>query len=123
MNFAALTKEQKQYIALGAIGAVLLGYCLINFGLFPMLAHWRGIQDEYNELSSKLEDADRLIASEDTLRNHVKASADTLQAALWEHLPDTDNPLSWATQKIYFEAREHGIDVQSVTELVYNALV
>lgn len=116
MKFSELTKEQKQYVMLGAIAAVFAAYCVVNFGVTPLWAAWKTARADYEDLTAKLADADRLMGSQDTIRENLEVSTEAMTRALHEYIPEMENPLSWATEKIYTLAREIGLDVQSVSE-------
>ena len=116
MKFSELTKEQKQYIMLGAIAAVFAAYCVVNFGVTPLWSAWKTARADYEDLAAKLEDADRLMGSRDTIRENLDISQEAMNRALQEYIPELENPLSWATEKIYNLARTIGLDVQSVSE-------
>ena len=117
MNFAELTKEQKQYVLLALIAGVTGIFALFNFLLSPMKAKWAAAKVEFAEVSKELDAARRMVRREDSIRESLAESDKVLAAAAAEFLPDSANPLSWATQKIYFKAREVGVEVASVSEL------
>ena len=116
MNVAEMTKEQKQYIVLGVVVGATGVFALFNFLLAPMKAKYAAAKEEYAQVSADLDAARRVIRNEDAIREQLARSTEILAEAATEYLPDTLNPLSWATQKIYFKAREVGVEVTSVSE-------
>lgn len=116
MKFSEMTKEQKQYAVLGVLVGVALMVGLSQFVLAPLQTKLAGARRELDDLTDKIHRAERLIKSEETLRVNVRESTEQLNLATRKYIPDADNPLSWATQVLYEQARAVGIDIQSVSE-------
>ncbi len=116
MKIGEMNKEQKQHLFLGVLGGIFVLYCVVSFGVTPLWAAWKTTRADYDDLTAKLEDADHLMGSRETLGQNLDVSRQVIQAATQEYIPDVQNPLSWATQKLYNQAREVGIDIQSVSE-------
>jgi hypothetical protein len=110
-----MTKEQKQYAILGAIIGVILVISLVMFVVNPLRTKWRDARGEYNEINSKLDDANRLMRNEPSLRDKLEKARNHSDFVLTECIPDPENSLSWVTQRIYQYARKAGVDIQSVS--------
>ncbi len=127
MNFNTMTKEQKQYVFLGAIVGVTSIFASVQFVIVPVKNNWLEARSELEGLQADVEKADRMIASERSLRQNLSESDAQISDAIRLSLPDVDNPLAWATQNIYQQARAVGIDIQAISEVgssqVLNALV
>ena len=108
MKFSEMTKEQKQYAVLGVLVGVALMVGLSQFVLAPLQTKLAGARRELDDLTDKIHRAERLIKSEETLRVNVRESTEQLNLATRKYIPDADNPLSWATQVLYEQARAAG---------------
>lgn len=117
MTLTAMTKEQKQYLVLGTLVGGILLYSLVTFGLAPMKQNWSEARGEVDELRVKVDDGERLIRGKSKLTENFEASKATMLAAAASHMPDTANPLAWATRTLYAAARDVGLDIQSVSEV------
>lgn len=117
MNLSNLSKEQKQLIVLGLIVGATLLYAGFRFGLQPMAAQWHSKRTELATMEGDLRKARRLIASRGHLETTLAESREQLRTAAEQYVPNQENPLSWATQKIYFQARSVGVDIEAVSEV------
>lgn len=115
MNFRHMTKEQKQYVVLGAIVSTIAVISLAMFVVSPLRAKWRTARGEYEELTCKLDEANRLLRNEMDLRDKLAQARGDSAFVLTECIPDPNNSLSWVTQRIYQYARKAGVDIQSVS--------
>lgn len=117
MNIQNLSKEHKQYFALGGIVVVTSIFAVVNFVLMPMKAKWTNARTEFEALRSNVAQAHRMVKNERNIQAKLAESNDVLQRAAGEFLPDTYNPLSWATQKMYTQSRIVGVEIASVSEV------
>jgi hypothetical protein len=117
MNFQNISKEHKQYIVLGGIVVVTSLFAVINFVLMPMKAKWSNARAEFETLRSSVDDAHRMVKNERKIQVNLEKSDEVLQRAAGEFLPDIENPLSWATQKMYAQSRVVGVEIASVSEV------
>jgi hypothetical protein len=119
MNLSTLTKEQKQYMMLGAI--VLAGLViLVVFGIRVSLSSISKARLELLELTGKIESAEKSVARSDRSNPEFSASIETLQACLADVPPDR-NYYSWATEIIYRESRLVGFEIDAVDEIIVPA--
>lgn len=117
MNFKDLSKEHKQYLVLGGIVVITSLFAVINFVFLPMKAKWGDARTEFESLRSNVDEAHRMVKNERKIQANLEKSDEVLQRAAGEFLPDMDNPLSWATQKMYTQSRIVGVEIASVSEV------
>ena len=55
MNWASMTKEQRQYSVLGLLVSLISVYALFAFVLKPFTIRWAASKTEYVELKDELE--------------------------------------------------------------------
>ncbi|NCC52118.1 MAG: hypothetical protein EOM20_12995 [Spartobacteria bacterium] len=115
MNFAALSKEQKQKLILGVIAGVAAIYGIYTFALVPVFSTMRESRDKLVELKDNLEKADAAQRNHMKVQQELQDSADDLYALKDRYLPSIGNELTWATEVIYDQGRKLGIEVESVT--------
>ncbi len=115
MKINELSKEQTQWVVLGAIVGVFALYCVFSFGISPIMQKWTTSKSELEDLTDKLNRADVAIKNERTLRKETAAVGAQLADDAENHIPDSANTLSWVTQKIYAQAREQKMDLESVS--------
>jgi hypothetical protein len=114
MNLKDLTKEQKQYVALGAIVTAAL-LVLIIFGIKVSLSSIGLAKAELDEITRKIENADRSLSRhEQTKKDFVDTSAEL--SAFLEKMPPERNYYSWATEIIYAKARLSGLEIDAIDE-------
>lgn len=114
MNLSELGKEQKQYIALGAIAAVIM-LALLFFGIRFILTSSTEAKAEFEALTSKIEKSDRTLAKRSASSLKYDESVARLKLFL-EKTPPTRNYYSWATEIIYAVARNTELEVDAVDE-------
>ena len=114
MNFKNLTKEQKKYIALGVIVATAL-VAIIVFGIKVSLSSISEVRLELNDLTGKIESADRALAKQSKVREEFVETVDRLKGHL-KNIPPDRNYLSWATEIIYSKARLTGLEIDTLDE-------
>ena len=120
IDFSQLTKEQKQYIALGILFAVILVVVL-----YTVLSGMGGSDDKkkggvkedipLEELENEVHEAELSVKRE---RRMLQKYSDIMAAidALRPNLPDQVNPYSWVTERVYNRSRETGVEIESVNE-------
>lgn len=114
IDFAAMTKEQKQLLFLGALVGATALYAAVFFGIMPMLSGWTNAKSELADLEHKLETADRLVRNTQTLRNELTESEQSLRQRSSAYVPENENTLAWVTRRIYQQGRDLGIDIEAV---------
>lgn len=114
MNFKNLTKEQKQYIALGGIVATAL-VVIIVFGIKVSLSSITVARIELNDLTGKIESADRALAKQSKVREEFAETMHGLKEHL-QNIPPDRNYYSWATEIIYSKARLAGLEIDAIDE-------
>ncbi len=114
MNLKDLTKGQKQYIALGGMGAVVLAGILV-FGIRVSLSSITTAKLELDDLMGKIESADRALSRQDQIRQEFAESMGALKAYLRD-APPAQNYYSWATETIYAKARLANLEVDAIDE-------
>ena len=123
MNLSAMTKEQKQYMFLGALVGGIVLYSFFTFVLGPMKANWASAREEVDEFRAKVEEGQRLIESQAKLSALLEESDAVMNAAIGTYIPDPSNPLAWATRTLYELGREVGLDIRAVSELAASAVL
>lgn len=116
MNLKEMSKEQKQVLVLGVLVGCTSLFALVQFVLLPAKSKWTTARTELTQLRTDLHNAEKMIQSEQHLIETRAESDRSLALAVREYLPANDNPLSWATQKLYGQAREVGVELQSISE-------
>ena len=116
MSFSNLSKEHKQYLFLGTIVAAALTI-LIVFGVKVSLSSITAAKLELQELSSKIESADRSVARNERTQDEFRETITMLKAYL-ETIPPDRNYYSWATEVIYDEARAVLFEIDAIDEIV-----
>ena len=114
MIFEGLTKQKKQYLALGAIGAVAL-VVVIVFGVKVSLSSIGEAQVELEDLTRKIESADRALSKQEQVRKEFFETSEELKGMI-RIIPPQRNYYSWATEIIYAKARQAGLEVDAVDE-------
>ena len=113
MNFSDLTKGQKQYLALGGVAIVSL--VLVVFGIQMSLTSIRMVKGELEEVSGKIEKAERSLARSARTEKDLVETAVKL-GELLENLPPERNYFSWATEVIYTTARSSKLEIDAIDE-------
>lgn len=114
MNVKDLTKEQKQYIALGSIVAVAF-VVIIVFGIKVSLSSISDAKMELNEFSDKIENAERALSKQDRIRKDFAETTQGLRGFL-KDTPPNRNYYSWAMEIIYAKARMAGLEIDAIDE-------
>lgn len=116
-NWAQMTKEQKQLWIMGGLLGVIVIFLIFQFGLSPFFASKARMTEEYEKLKAQLDQATQAIKTESQLTETLNDKTRMLEQAYRESIPAIENPLSWATKKIYGHARSVGVDIESVSEV------
>ena len=119
MNLSWLTKDQKQYMVLGAIVAVAL-IVLAVFGIRFSLSSISKARLELIELTGKIDQAEKSVERSEQSNPDFLSSIEKLQDCLNE-IPPERNYYSWATEIIYRESRLVGFEIDAVDEIVVPA--
>ncbi|MFH0908876.1 MAG: GspMb/PilO family protein [bacterium] len=117
-NWAQMTKEQKQLWLMGGVLGAIVIFLIFQFGLSPFLASKARMTEEYETLKAQLDQATQAIKSEAQLGETLDDKTRMLEQAYRDYIPAIENPLSWATKKIYGDGRSIGVDIESVSEVV-----
>lgn len=117
MDWASLSKEKKQ--ALFLVGMWVIGgiVALYYFVLAPYLANRTTSENELDVLLAKIQQAESAMRGESRLRAEYALNTEEFKNSIENYIVPMDNPLSWVTEKVYANARQVGVDVQSVAEV------
>ena len=114
MNLKDLSKEQKQYLILGAVvivavvGAIVVG---VKFSLSSI----GEARVELLDLTGKIERADRSLKNNQRDESALFETISELKVYL-EKIPPDQNYYSWATEVIYGNAREASLEIDAINE-------
>ena len=114
MNLKELGKEQKQRIALGGIGAVVI-VAIIFFGIKVSLSSITEAKLELDGLAGKVESADRALAKQAQVRKEFAESMVVLKEYLRD-APPKQNYYSWATETIHAKAWQSNLEIDAIDE-------
>ena len=115
MNLKELTKKQKQYIVLGALG-VVSAVALAVFAIRINLSSVSQARDELFDLKDKIKRADSAISKSNTTSEEYERTVSLLKEYL-KKLPPERNHYAWATEVLYNVGRSSGLDIDSVDEV------
>jgi len=121
MNLLDLSKEQKQYLVLGVIVAIVLAI-LIIFGIKVSLSSISEARLELQDLAAKIETAEESLSKSQQGDAEFRATIAELTAHL-ANIPPDRNYYSWATEIIYIEARMVHFEIDAVDEIIIAAPV
>jgi hypothetical protein len=115
MSLKNLTKEQKQYVALGALAAAIV-VILMVLGIRFSMATISEAKEELDDLTAKISNANQSLSrSRRTSEDYVETVA--MLRKYLTNAPPERNYYSWATQVIYSKARIAGFEVDSIDEI------
>lgn len=115
MSLKDLTKEQKQYVALGLLAASIVAILMV-LGIRFSMATVSTAKQELDDLSGKISKANRALSrSRQTSEDYVE-TVSVLRDYLTNAPPDR-NYYSWATEVIYSTARFAGLEIDSIDEI------
>ncbi|MFC1467382.1 GspMb/PilO family protein [Verrucomicrobiota bacterium] len=116
IDFKNLTKEQQQYLVLGAL--VVAG---VLYGLHMLVGVVVSIdkksRSELVELTEKIENAELALRGESKLRADIAKAGEELDELL-RLMPEYGNEFIWATERVYELIRGSNIHLKSVDKLV-----
>ena len=115
MNFADLSKEQKQYLILGSVVALVLILGIVFSVRFRQTSVSEA-RRELEDLSGKISRADRELSRRSKAKAEFEKTVISLKGYL-ENVPPTQNSYSWATDMIYSTARAAGLEVDAIEEI------
>ncbi len=115
MSLNTLTKEQKQYMVLGALVAVIL-LIVVVIGIRLSLSSVREAKAELTELEGKIDAADRTLSRRNVVSDDFQATMLELKEQI-KNAPPERNYYSWATEVVYSQARMSGLEVDSIDEI------
>jgi hypothetical protein len=114
MSLLDLSKEQKQYLILGVVAAVILTV-LIVFGIKVSLSSISEARLELHGLTEKIESAEKAVSNDHRDDAEFRSTIAELKAHLAKIPPDR-NYYSWATEIIYNEARMVHFEIDTIDE-------
>ena len=114
MNLKDLSKEQKQYLILGVVGAVVVLGAIV-FGVKFSLSSIGVARVELQDLTDKIERADRSLSKNQRNETALFETISKLKAYL-EKIPPDQNYYSWATEVIYGTARTAHLEIDAINE-------
>jgi len=117
LNWSTMKKEQRQALVLVVMWVIGGVFALYQFVLVPYFRTRGESSGEIEELQSQIIKAQ--VAMDDEAKVHAEFDEITgkLKASVGQYIVPVENPLSWATEKIYESARIVGVDVQSVSDV------
>ncbi len=117
MDWASLSREKKQ--ALFLVGMWVIGgvVALYYFVLAPYFANRTTSENELDVLLAKIQQAESAMRGESRLRAEYALNTEEFKHSIENYIVPMDNPLSWVTEKVYANARQVGVDVQTVAEV------
>ena len=117
MDWANLSKEKKQALFLVAMWVVGGLFALYYFVLRPYFATSTTSTTELTDLTTKIEQAETAMRGGARLQAEYALCTEEFKHAVDNYIVPMDNPLSWVTEKVYENARNVGVDVQTVAEV------
>jgi hypothetical protein len=115
MSLLDLSKEQKQYLILGVLAAVILAI-LIVFGIKVSLSSMSETRLVLQGLSEKIEAAEKSVSKNYRDDAEFRSTIAELKVHL-ANIPPDRNYYSWATEVIYNEARMVNLEIDAVDEI------
>lgn len=115
MSLKDLNKEQKQYLILGVIVAIVLAV-LIVFGIKISLSSISKAREEVQALTEKIESAEKSVTRNQKDSAEFRSTIDELTGYIATIPPDR-NYYSWATETVYSIARLVRFDIDAIDEV------
>lgn len=115
-TWAEMNKDQKKKIILVGLMSIFTLYAVHVFVLSPFFRNWNQAKSELDHLKIQLHLASIAMNGEAKVRTDIEQISKELLEASAAHIPPIQNPLSWVTEQIYRNAREVGVDINSVSE-------
>ncbi len=117
MNWSAMNKQQRELLILKALAAVGLLVLGVYYGLMPLIGKAVQLRQRRQELEEQIEQADRLLKLEPSLRRQYGEQRSRLAQIIEQQLPPSTNPLLWASDFIHRHARAAGVAIERVEEI------
>ena len=117
MDWATLSTEKTKKLLLIAVGVIGGVFALYYFGLSPYLSQCAIAAKNLDELAAKIKKAEVIMREKSRLHAEYALCAEEFNHAVEKFVVPMDNPLSWVTEKVYANARQVGVDVQTVAEI------
>ena len=114
MSFTGLTKEQRLYLVLGGVVALIL-VVLIVFGVTVSLSSIGEAKLEMADLISKIESAEQSLDKHGYTKEKLAETSDELRGHL-QNIPPKRNYYSWATEIIYATAHLADLEIDGIDE-------
>ena len=117
MNWTSLSKEKKQVLVLIAVCVIGGVFVLYYFVLAPFFSQRTTSAKDLDELVAKIENAEVALQGKSKLYEEYALCTEEFNHIIENYIVPMDNPLSWVTEKVYANARQVGVDVQTVAEV------
>jgi hypothetical protein len=115
MNIKDLSKEQKQYVALGSLSAAIL-VILMAVGIRFSMTTISVAKEELSGLTDKIDRANKALSRNKRTSGEYVETITVLKKYL-ENVPPERNYYSWATEIIYSKARLAELEIDSIDEI------
>lgn len=115
MNWSALTKKQQQMVVITAVLAVVQIVLLAHFLGWARSSESDSVKEDLNNLQQKLDDAERVVAREASVRADLKAGIKRLEE-LKVYTPNPSDRYAWAYEYVSRRAAQAGIEIDSLEE-------
>ena len=115
MNWAELTKEQKQMAVLAGVVGVTVLAALFQFVLKPALTNADEAREALVKLRADIVKADGELKKEHRLVMETTELKTRIDRATREQIPPYGNSLAWATERLYTVARAVGVNIASLS--------
>jgi hypothetical protein len=116
MNWQKMNKEQKQKIILMALMGLFVVAAIYRFGIVPIFDRHENNVQKINDLRMKIDRAQMAFRGEVQVDKEAKSVRAGLEHVFSTDVPPSDNALSWASQIIYAQTRQLGLEVVSIVE-------
>ncbi len=115
MNWAELTKEQKQMAVLAGVIGITVLVALYLFVLKPVLANADTAREQLVRLRADIAKADSALKKEHRFVWETAELKDRIDHATRKYIPPYGNSLAWATERLYAVARAVGVNIESLS--------
>ena len=114
MNWANLTKEQKQLRVLAVTAGLIVVAALVQFVVRPALDRAERTKADLDQVRASLDKANAAFKRELAMTQESMERKQSLERAVREYVPAYGNTLSWATERLYTLARQVGVSIESM---------
>ena len=121
IKWATMTKEQKQIAGFAAFCVFAVFYGGYIMGVKPALDKTDKARKSLAEAELELNKMSRTVKLERTKKAETVAVTDKLKGASSEHLPNIDDPLSWATELLGRVSRSSEIPLGGISSKSFGA--